>query len=247
MDYTLPETLQSIIGTIGMKNVLKGYKIYSEGGRTNIVIQFVECEVQPCSPNLQSSTNEFQANGQLKPAVCSPRHRSTSNRARDFRRVQCHKADGQNVQLLSEKSMQSPSHEDLQFASQTKCKQSDEIVDSLTNKYESSPDSGVNETQGLFANPLDNHDEECFVNVETESESETVSDDCIVSEPGVCKQSDESEHCPSYADLEAVLALINKACAAGRNSPEYHDDRTVNNSKPLTTTPDAEPGCDSVT
>ena len=242
MDYTLPETLQSIIGTICMKNLFKGYKIYSEGGRTNIVIQFVECKVQPCSPNLQSSTSEFQANEQLKPAVCSPKHRSTSNRARDLRRVQCHRIEGQNGQLFSEKSMQSPNHMDLQFDSQTDCKQNSE---ELSKRYVFSPDSGVNETQHSFVNPVDNHDEEYCTNVETESETE--SKDCNTSETvNKCKQLDGSEDWPPYAD--AILATIKAACAALRAPRECDEDIIMDDSNPTCTTAtlDAEPN-DNVT
>ena len=73
MENSLPETLQIIIVTICSKNIYKGFKIYSDSGRTNIVIQFKDYEMQPCRPNLHSraSTSEISPNENslLKPGM----------------------------------------------------------------------------------------------------------------------------------------------------------------------------------
>ena len=229
MDYTLPETLQSIIETIGSKNLLKGYKIYSEGGKTNIVIQFVEYQVQPCSPNLQSCTSECQVNEQLKPAMCPPRHRSTSNRARDLRRVQCHNTGRQNEQLFCDgKSMDSPKHMDLGNASKQKYEQkSDEdVLKSLSNNV-FSPDSGMNETvsHGSIINAANFHDDECSLKENTDIESESCDHD--VSEPSTCKQFNAPDDRPPWAN---ELLAMSKAVFANVISVQSNDDDDTDDS-----------------
>ena len=88
MDHTLPKTLVDIIESIGNNNIYKGFRIYSQNGRTNIVINFVECSVSPCKQ--PSKTEDIT---HLKSVHSSRKRRSPANISRDTQRVKAHKED----------------------------------------------------------------------------------------------------------------------------------------------------------
>ena len=88
MDHTLPKTLVDIIESISSNNSYKGFRIYSQNGKTNIVINFVESSVPPCE---QASETEDTSN--LKCVHPARKKRSPANITRDTQRVKAHNKD----------------------------------------------------------------------------------------------------------------------------------------------------------
>ena len=88
MNDTLPKTLKDIIECICCNNTYKGFRVYAENGRTNVVINFVNSSMLP---HEQPSKTEDISN--LKAAQSPRKRRSPANLARDTQRVKVHKED----------------------------------------------------------------------------------------------------------------------------------------------------------
>ena len=93
MDTILPETLLEILETIGKRHFCNGFKIYSSGNKTNIVIHFLESSnlinSQP-SETLDCDENNALS---LKSACSAVKKRSPCNQIRDQNRVLDHIKD----------------------------------------------------------------------------------------------------------------------------------------------------------
>ena len=95
MDKFLPESLLEIMQTIGKRNFFNGFKIYSSGHKTNIVIHFLDLpgigSVHPC----ETEGIHFEENSalQLKTPSLISKRRSPSSQIRDQQRVEEHVKD----------------------------------------------------------------------------------------------------------------------------------------------------------
>ena len=94
MDYTLPKTLVDIIGSIGNSNKYKGFRIYSQNGKTNVVINFEESSVPPFEQ--PSKTEDIIS---LKSVHPPRKRRSPTNIIRDTQRVKAHKEYATNFDI----------------------------------------------------------------------------------------------------------------------------------------------------
>ena len=86
MDEILPVTLLDIIESVGKRNDCTGYKIYSSGCKTNIVIHFLDSNILNNDQSCETKINEQM---QLKSSSYSKR-RSPCNQLRDIQRVKDH-------------------------------------------------------------------------------------------------------------------------------------------------------------
>ena len=86
MDEILPVTLLDIIESIGKRNDCTGYKIYSSGCKTNIVIHFLDSQILTNDQSCETKSSEEM---QLKASTYSKR-RSPCNQLRDMQRVKDH-------------------------------------------------------------------------------------------------------------------------------------------------------------
>ena len=88
MDITLPETLLDIMESISKRNNYAGFKIYSSGCKTNIVIHFLDSTIISNSQSCETADNEQM---QLKSYGSLCKKRSPCNQLRDTQRAKDHR------------------------------------------------------------------------------------------------------------------------------------------------------------
>ena len=155
MDTILPETLLEILESIGKRNFCTGFKIYSSGNKTNIVIHFLESS--NLINNQQSGTLDCDENNvlSLKSACSAVKKRSPCNQIRDQNRVLDHVKDT----IVKDNCIQEPSLDCSNSTSPSTpevCKQTDSEIEIKDSGIDSTLDNISEEEKSDFANAKTN-------------------------------------------------------------------------------------------
>ena len=160
MENLLPETLLDIMESIGKRNNYTGFKIYSSGHKTNLVIHFLDSSI---TANIKSCETENNGQLQLK-ASNSFSKRSPCNTLRDIQRVKAHKQNSSTSYFISEPKLESTNlkenacdHEDLNLsADQDISKQSEPEPQESDSGYSPILDSSPDNQQADLVSSPDN-------------------------------------------------------------------------------------------
>ena len=96
MDNFLPATLLDIIESVGKRNSYNGFKIYSSGSKTNIIIHFLDTTLTSHAQSAETESRNCSQNAhsnQLKSAASTMKKRSPCNQIRDQSRVKDYNKD----------------------------------------------------------------------------------------------------------------------------------------------------------